>query len=541
VSGPQLRRLPSSQPQWERDADVVVVGSGAAGVSAALAAVAHGRRVLLVSKDLGGGATPLAQGGLAAAVGPGNSAALHQRDTLITGAGLCDPAAVAALVTGSPAEIAWLTALGARLERTTLHLEGGHSRSRIVHAGGDAAGAEVHRVLGAALLASSVQIINNGVALDVLTNDRGSVGGLLVATVGGDGRTLHPGVVLARAVVLATGGFGQAFATTTNPAGLTGDGLALAARAGAELCDLEFVQFHPTVLWQEAARGQCPLITEALRGAGAVLVDVTGRPVMTGRHPLGDLAPRAVMSAVMQQRMSRGDGPADHLWLDATGLGCAVLEKDFPTVTATCRAHGIDPASEPIPVAPGAHYTCGGIRASMDGRTCVAGLYAVGEAASTGVHGANRLASNSLTESLIAGRRAGDRLGQCLPTPAVGLQLPVPGPGTSPAGRPALAAAMSRHAGVVRDRDGLEHLLEMLEEASAGGEGLDLAMVEMTSLHTAAVLVAAGALARNESRGCHRWRDVPDASSERARHTVLRVRNGQLRLAGAARSGVGAV
>ena len=545
--GTQFRYLPRPAPLWERDADVVVVGSGAAGMSAALAAAGHGRRVLLVSKeDLGGGATPLAQGGLAAAIDPCDSAVLHQRDTLDAGAGLCDPGAVATLVSEAPGEITWLTGLGARLERTALHLEGGHSRSRIVHAGGDAAGAEVHRVLRAALLASSVEVLTRGVGLEALTDERGSVGGLLAGRAGGDGGALHPGVVTARAVVLATGGFGQAFATTTNPAGLTGDGLALAARAGAELRDVEFVQFHPTVLWQEAACGQRPLITEALRGAGAVLVDVAGRPVMAGLHPLGDLAPRDIVSAAMQQRMDLGAGPAGHLWLDATALGRRALEKDFPTVTAMCRARGIDPVTEPIPVAPGAHYACGGIRADMDGRTSVAGLYAVGEAASTGVHGANRLASNSLTESLIAGRHVGDLLGQSLPGPAAGLRLPPAGPGMSPAGRSALASAMSRHAGVVRGREGLERLLGMLEQAPPGdagldrGEGLDLATVEATSVHTVSTVVAVAALARTESRGCHRWRDVPAASDERARHTVLRVREGQLRVAVAAGAGIGA-
>ncbi|HEX9538274.1 MAG TPA: L-aspartate oxidase [Streptosporangiaceae bacterium] len=545
--GTQFRYLPRPAPLWERDADVVVVGSGAAGMSAALAAAGHGRRVLLVSKeDLGGGATPLAQGGLAAAIDPCDSAVLHQRDTLDAGAGLCDPGAVATLVSEAPGEITWLTGLGARLERTALHLEGGHSRSRIVHAGGDAAGAEVHRVLRAALLASSVEVLTRGVGLEALTDERGSVGGLLAGRAGGDGGALHPGVVTARAVVLATGGFGQAFATTTNPAGLTGDGLALAARAGAELRDVEFVQFHPTVLWQEAACGQRPLITEALRGAGAVLVDVAGRPVMAGLHPLGDLAPRDIVSAAMQQRMDLGAGPAGHLWLDATALGRRALEKDFPTVTAMCRARGIDPVTEPIPVAPGAHYACGGIRADMDGRTSVAGLYAVGEAASTGVHGANRLASNSLTESLIAGRHVGDLLGQSLPGPAAGLRLPPAGPGMSPAGRSALASAMSRHAGVVRGREGLERLLGMLEQAPPGdagldrGEGLDLATVEATSVHTVSTVLAVAALARAESRGCHRWRNVPAASDERARHTVLRVREGQLRVAVAAGAGIGA-
>ncbi len=540
-NAPRLRHLPRPRPRWERAADVVVVGSGAAGMSAALAAAGHGRRVLLISKEeVGGGATPLAQGGLAAAIGPGDTAARHRRDTLDAGAGLCDPAAVAALVSQAPAEIARLAGLGARLDRTALHLEGGHSRSRIVHAGGDAAGAEVHRALAAALLASPVEILAGAVALDALADEQGRVGGLLAGMIGGDGRTLQAGAVTARAVVLATGGFGQAFATTTNPAGLTGDGLALAARAGARLRDVEFVQFHPTVLWQEASRGQCPLITEALRGAGAVLVDQAGRPVMAGQHPRGDLAPRDVVAAVMQRRMERGDGPADPLWLDATGVGRAVLERDFPTVTAACRQRGIDPVTEPIPVAPGAHYACGGIEADLDGRTSVAGLFAVGEAASTGVHGANRLASNSLTEALIAGRRAGDRLGRSLPGRAAGLRLPPAGPGASPATRPALAAAMSRHAGVVRDPGGLETLLRMLEQAPAAGDGLDLAAAEATSLHTVSVLVAVSALARAESRGCHRWRDVPATSDGGARHTVLRVDGGRARIDGAVLAGTGA-
>jgi len=535
MSAPELRYLPGSKARWARDADVVVIGSGAAGLTAALTAARYGRRVLLVSKhEIGAGATPLAQGGLAAAIGPGDSPALHQRDTLAAGAGLCDPAAVAALTSQAPAQIARLAGQGARLERTALHLEGGHSRRRIVTAGGDAIGAEVHRVLREAVAASPVQVLTQCVALDALTGADGSVGGVLAGTFGDDG-LLRAGTIMARAVVVATGGFGQAYATTTSPAGLTGDGLALAARAGAELRDLEFVQFHPTVLWQPSARGQCPLITEALRGAGAVLVDAAGRAVMAGRHPLGDLAPRDVVAAAMQQQMA----PGDHLWLDATGLGRAALEREFPTVTALCRARGIDPAREPIPVAPGAHYACGGIRAGLDGLTSVAGLYAVGEAASTGVHGANRLASNSLTEALIAGQRTGELLGRHLP----GRHLPGPaprlgpapgpppaGPGVHPAARPHLAAAMSRHAGVLRDPAGLEALRRALGQARPAGPrgSLDLATVEATNLHTVCLLVATAALARSESRGCHRWRDQPVFNSaERARHTLVHVAAGR--------------
>jgi L-aspartate oxidase len=538
------RPLPAAGPaSWELSADVLVVGSGAAGIATALAAAQAGRDVLLISKDdLGGGATPLAQGGLAAALGPGDHPALHQSDTLTAGAGLCDLDAVATLVNEAPGEIARLTGLGARLDATALHREGGHRLPRIVHAGGDAIGAEVHRVLSAALRASAVRVLTHCVALDALTGAEGpiggAVGGVLAGAIDPDG-TLRPGTITARAVVLATGGFGQAYATTSSPAGVTGDGLALAARAGAAVQDVEFVQFHPTVFWQAGARGQCPLITEALRGAGAVLLDQAGHPVMAGRHPLGDLAPRDVVSAVMQEAIEAGsaaDGGPRHLWLDATGLDRAVLEQNFPTVLGLCRARGIDPVTEPIPVAPGTHYSCGGVRADMTGRTSRPGLFAVGEVASTGVHGANRLASNSVTEALITGRRAGERLGAELPPAAGRLRRPAPAPalgpaagGVDPAVRPALALAMSRYAGVLRDRAGLEHLLGQLDQAPPAGDGpdpgrLDLATVEATNLHLASVLVTVAALARPESRGAHRWHTADAINNAgNARHSVLRL------------------
>jgi L-aspartate oxidase len=394
---------------------------------------------------------------------------------------------------------------------------------------------------------------------------------------------LDPGLISARAVVLAAGGLGQAFATTTNPPGATGDALAIAARAGAVLRDPEFVQFHPTVLWLDGATGQRPLITEALRGAGAVLRDLDGQPLMAGHDPRGDLAPRDVVSARMQQAIGDGGG---HLWLDATALGRDVLEDGFPTVTAACRKYGIDPVTEPIPVAPGAHYSCGGILAGMDGRTSIAGLYAVGEAASTGVHGANRLASNSLTEAVIAGRRGGAAIGRELARgssrelargsgrefargsgegldcaigvagvtsiaqsrslrpqrsmpaagagaagqPAGSRWLPPAGGGVSPAGRAALAAAMSSCAGVLRDQEGLATLVRALDGAagarveSAGNvrdKGLDLQTVEATNLHAVSAVIAAAALRRAESRGCHRRADAPGIAAE-PWHTLVR-------------------
>ena len=529
-----LRSLPAAPVTWELQADVVIVGAGVAGLSAALEASAGGRRVLLLAKaGLDAGSSPLAQGGLAAVLDPDDSPLLHCQDTLAAGAGLCDDEAVAVLVAAAPGEIGWLTSLGARFDTGPLGLEGGHSRPRIVHAGGDASGAEVHRALRDAVLACpQVQICGATIALDALLDERGQVTGLLAgARARPDGGLAGPdgglavGVISAAAVVLATGGYGQAYATTTNPAGATGDGLALAARAGAGLAGLEFMQFHPTVLWQPGGAGQQPLITEALRGAGAVLTDGAGRAVMAGRHPRGDLAPRDVVAAEMHRVMAAADPPAAHLWLDATGLGQAELEAHFPTVTAACRAAGIEPTREPIPVAPGAHYACGGVTADMTGRTSVAGLYAVGEVAATGVHGANRLASNSLTEAIATGRRLGRLLGTG-PGPAAAREpggpaaLGASGPmtggpmaggpmaGAAAGSRAGLAAAMSRYAGVLRDRDGLEHLLTLLD-AVPPAAALDLATVEATNLHAVSALVTVAALARAESRGCHRRSDAP--------------------------------
>jgi L-aspartate oxidase len=542
-----LRPLPAAPVTWEQEADVVIVGAGVAGLSAALEAAAGGRRVLLLGKaGLDAGSSPLAQGGLAAVLDPADSPGLHRQDTLTAGAGLCDDTAVSVLVAAAPGEIGWLTELGARFDDGPLGLEGGHSRPRIVHAGGDASGAEVHRALRDAVLACpEVRVSGAMVALDALLDEHGAVTGLLAGALTGPDGGLAVGAIRAAAVVLATGGYGQAYATTTNPAGATGDGLALAARAGAGLAGLEFMQFHPTVLWQPGGAGQRPLITEALRGAGAVLVDGDGRPVMAGRHPRGDLAPRDVVAAEMHRVMAAADPPAEHLWLDATALPRAELEAHFPTVTAACRAAGTEPSRDLIPVAPGAHYACGGISADMTGRTGVAGLYAVGEVAATGVHGANRLASNSLTEAIATGRRLGRLLGAG-PEPAAaqagdaaGQRVPgAPGgpagqagasaarllAGAAPGHRAGLAAAMSRYAGVLRDRDGLEHLLTLLD-AVPPAVTLDLATVEATNLHAVSALVAIAALARAESRGCHRRSDAPGISPGPPQRIGLRRRD----------------
>jgi len=549
-----------------RSADLVVAGSGAAGISAALAAAAAGASVLVITKDLTGGASPLAQGGLAAAIGPGDTAAAHAADTEAAGVGLCSPSVVAALAAGSPDAVDWLVRLGAVLERRDLRLEGGHSAHRVVHSGNDASGAEVHRALLEALLTSGIEVLDRTVALG-LALDSGRVAGLTAAPVGPGGALGGPVQVTARSVVLAAGGLGQAFATTSNPPGATGDALALAARAGAVLRDPEFVQFHPTVLYLDGATGQCPLITEALRGAGAVLRDLDGRPVMgPGQDPRGDLAPRDVVAARIHSVISAAGG-SGHVWLDATALGAGVLEDGFPTVTAACRKHGIDPVTEPIPVAPGAHYSCGGVRAGLGGRTSVPGLYAIGEAASTGVHGANRLASNSLVEAVIAGRLAGQSAArgsrlhgaQCHVTPPpaeldvtsspfyggerhVESQWGGPGGPGGPGGaahggrRAELAEAMSQYAGVMRDSDGLEQLLAVIDSApgpsaapAAPAAPRSLADVEASSLRTVSSLIAAAALRRAESRGAHRRSDAPE-TARRARHTLVRYDGGTIHL-----------
>ena len=518
------------------DADVVV-GAGVAGAATALAAAAAGLRVLVVVKGtLGDGATPWAQGGLAAVLDPADSVPAHVRDTLVAGAGLCDERTVAELVAAAPGALADLRRIGARFDGPdgapvgpeaplALTREGGHSRDRIVHAGGDASGAEVSRSLLAALRTAPVLVAERTAALDVLLDERGAVAGLLVADLADDGAVLDLREVRAPQVVLATGGLGQAFATTTNPAGASGSGLGLALRAGARVADVEFVQFHPTVLWQgPAARGQQMLVSEAVRGEGAVLVDATGARVMLGAHPLADLAPRDVVSATMHAGMT--ETGTDHLWLDATGLGAAHLERRFPSILAACRAAGVDPVTEPVPVAPGAHYSCGGVVADLAGRTGVRGLSAVGEVAATGVHGANRLASNSLTEGLVAGQRTGTRLaGERSHRPAGAVEASAGWTSVDPGTRAGTATATSRGAGVLRTAAGLTGLLDALD-ATAGPliapqELGSLDELEAAELHLVTRLVATAARTRTESRGCHRRADAPASAPHWRRRVVL--------------------
>jgi L-aspartate oxidase len=531
-----LRYLPATTPTWVRDTDIVIVGAGAAGLSAALDASGLGRRVTVLSKaGPHGGSTPLAQGGLAAVTCPDDSIESHVSDTVVAAAGLADETVVRELVAGAPEAVRHLAEMGVRFDGGPLGLEGGHSHRRIVHAGGDAIGAEVHRVLRDAVLAADVEILEHTVAIDVVKNARGDVVGVVAGRRDPAGQwALDVGVVAARAVVVATGGYGQVFASSTNPADVTGDGLALCARAGAEVSNVEFVQFHPTVLYVADQRGQSPLLTEALRGAGARIVDSEGLPVMEGRHDRGDLAPRDVVAYGMFQRMHSSSPALPHLWLDARAIGRRRLDYEFPTAVALCRRAGFDLAGEPVPIAPGAHYACGGVRTDVDGGSSLYGLYAIGEAASTGVHGANRLASNSLTEAVIGGRRLARHLDATLsarsafatPTDFVD---PLLGRGANASSREALAAAMTAHAGVVRSGAGLDTVLETLEGTPEGPTApLDLAVLEATNLHTVSLLVTCAATLRTESRGCHRRSDFPETSAAWERPISLLVTEGDV-------------
>lgn len=508
---------------WEAGADLVVVGSGVAGLTAALDAAERGLRVVVVTKDRPEvGSTALAQGGVAVVLGdvPGDSLAAHVADTLAAGGGLNDATAVAAIVAAGPAAVARLRARGALFDgrggqgyRTGLDRtrEGGHSAFRVIHAGGDATGAEIERALVSA--ASGLPLLTGHVAVDALRDATGAVVGL--ALLDDEGR---PGVLRAPAVLLASGGYGQLFASTTNPATATGDGVALALRAGAVAADLEFVQFHPTVLHVPGAVGQRPLVTEAVRGEGAVLRDRAGRAFMAGVHPLADLAPRDVVAAAITRRMA--ESGAECVWLDATGIDGFAAR--FPTVHAACAAIGIDPARDPIPVTPAAHYACGGVVADVDGRTGVPGLYAAGEVARTGLHGANRLASNSLLEGLVVGARAARAVAVDLAAPRpVPAEVRTPAPAVAIADRAVVQRAMTAGAGIGRDAAGLAAASDAVEAVTTLGSPIDRAGVEDAALTLLAQAVLAAAGTRRETRGCHVRTDFPERDDAWQRASLL--------------------
>ena len=547
-------RLHAPEPGWSIDADVVVVGSGVAGLTAALRCEAAGLNTVVVTKArLDDGSTRWAQGGIAAALGEGDTPEQHLDDTLVAGAGLCDEEAVRILVTEGPDAVRRLIETGAHFDesaegRLELTREGGHHRRRIAHAGGDATGAEISRALVEAVneampagtRARGLRTIENALVLDLLTDADGRTAGVTLHVMG-EGQHDGVGAVHAPAVVLATGGMGQVFSATTNPSVSTGDGVALALRAGAEVSDLEFVQFHPTVLFLGAdAEGQQPLVSEAVRGEGAHLVDAAGVRFMVGHHELAELAPRDIVAKGIMRRM-REQG-AEHMFLDARHFGADMWEHRFPTILAACRTHGIDPVHEPIPIAPAAHYASGGVRTDEHGRTTVPGLYACGEVACTGVHGANRLASNSLLEGLVYAERIAADIAESRAVNGLHARVPAPvehpekpaHPLLAPESRFAIQRIMTRGACVLRSAESLataEDALQRLhadardaldENGKTAEPGVDT--WEATNLLCVARVLVAAARLREETRGCH-WREDHAERDDTAwrRHIVVRL------------------
>lgn len=539
-------RLHAPAPGWSLAADIVVVGSGVAGLTTALRCSAAGLKTVVVTKArLDDGSTRWAQGGVAAALGEGDTPEQHLADTLVAGVGLCDEEAVRTLVTEGPDAVRRLIETGAHFDTSPegaieLTREGGHHRRRIAHAGGDATGAEISRTLVEAVRAQGIPTVENALVLDLLTDADGRTAGVSLHVMG-EGQHDGVGAVHAPAVVLATGGMGQVFSATTNPSVSTGDGVALALRAGAEVSDLEFVQFHPTVLFLGTdAEGQQPLVSEAVRGEGAHLVDADGVRFMVGQHELAELAPRDIVAKGITRRMQ--ELGTDHMYLDARHFGAEMWENRFPTILAACRSHGIDPVTEPIPVAPAAHYASGGVRTDPQGHTTVPGLYACGEVACTGVHGANRLASNSLLEGLvyaeriaadIVSRRTENALHARVPAPVSHPDTPAH-PLLPPEARFAIQRVMTDGAGVLRSADSLSEAAARLarihaeaagalaEDGKTAEPGVDT--WETTNLLCVARVLVAAAQRREETRGCHWREDRPDRDDEAwRRHIVVRL------------------
>ncbi|HZQ27387.1 MAG TPA: L-aspartate oxidase, partial [Acidimicrobiales bacterium] len=490
--------MPNPDPNPDCSAlDLLVLGSGVAGLSAAVRAASEGLRVGVLTKaELVQSATRWAQGGVAAVLGGDeDSTDLHLADTLQAGAGLCDEDAVRVLVDEGPMRVNELIALGAVFDRDhegrlLKAREGGHSMPRIVHAGGAATGAEVERALVEAVRATAAVVLEQALGLDLIV-EGGRCRGVTVA--GGEVRATH--------TLLATGGAGQLFAVTTNPSQSTGDGIAMALRAGVDVADIEFMQFHPTALHHPAMPR--PLLSEALRGHGALLRDADGERFVD------ELQPRDVVSRAMTARML--DQGVDHMWLDATGL--EAFDARFPTIAASVRAIGLDPTTDWLPVAPAAHYLSGGVVTDLDGAASLPGLWAAGEVACTGVHGANRLASNSLlegmvfaprvVEAILRGKDAAQETGAMRPSGRCRLPFTTPAPVPGTADRTGLQRAMTEGAGVLRSAHSLEQTAKVLSLVPTGDP-------EVRNLVTVGAALLTAALAREESRGNHTRSDFPE-------------------------------
>ena len=502
----------------------MVVGSGVAGLRAAIEAARRGTVAVITKGAAEEGNTQRAQGGIAVAMAAGDDPSLHMRDTLEAGVGLCDEAAVKVLVEEGIDRVGELIDWGARFDREggglSFTKEGAHGLRRIIHAMGDATGLEVERtLLRVARAQERITFFERALATDFILEDGRCVGVACIAK--------EPLLILGRGVVLATGGFGYLYQETTNPPLATGDGFIMAYDAGAELQDLEFVQFHPTVLFTENAPPF--LISEAVRGEGAVLRNSDGEIFMEGYHPMKDLAPRDVACRAIYDQIYRTG--AQSVYLDVTGLPEGVIETRFPNIREQCLSHGIDISKDWIPVRPAAHFVMGGVKVDLEGASStVPGLYACGEVASCGVHGANRLASNSLLEGLVWGKRCGERAPLLDPPPASVRKSPRVVAAASRKAGPAEAALreelrciMTEKVGIIRCAVSLREALNGIQKGARLLERRGvLADAELANVFRLARLVVEAALRREESRGAHYRSDYPETREEWLTHIVLR-------------------
>jgi L-aspartate oxidase len=510
------------------ETDFVVIGAGVAGLRAAIELADAGRVLVLAKKEVTNSNTQYAQGGIAAALSDEDEVSLHLQDTLIAGDGLCNPEAVKTLVEEGPERIEELIAWGTQFDRNGTKLvfgrEGAHSRNRILHAQGDSTGREIQRALYAkAQMVKNISVREFEFSTGLLVDGQRVIGVTVINEKG------LPEEISCSAVLLATGGMGQLYRNTTNPEVATGDGVAMGFRAGAEVSDMEFVQFHPTALYLKKAPRF--LLSEALRGEGAYLRNIEMDRFMAKYHPLGELAPRDVVARAIMHEMEVSRAKDPFVYLDLTHLGAAKIQKRFPRIYGTCLEYNIDITEDLVPTRPAAHYAMGGVRTDLNGKASLDGLYAAGEAAATGVHGANRLASNSLLEGLVYGARAGKAMREELKVsskPAAAQKTLASQNGPVDAGLEEVIGQikdiMWKDAGIVRTRSGMNEAIRKLEELTPRvAHPRTRRAYEAANLHQTGLLVVRSALAREESRGAHYRTDYPAHDDKKfLKHSVAK-------------------